>query len=88
MNILLHSAGRTRIVSSQTSLGGDLAGCDGALIETEREPTATVEATLKVSVLEVAAGLGLNEAVTPRGRLDADSKTLAANPYMRANGDG
>jgi hypothetical protein len=42
-------------------------------------PTATVEATLKVRVLEVAAGFGLNEAVTPRGRLGDQSQFLLLN---------
>lgn len=43
-------------------------------------PVAAVELAVSVSVLLPAVGFGLNDAVTPLGRLDAASVTLLANP--------
>ena len=43
-------------------------------------PTAAVPAAVRVRVLVVAVGLGLNDAVTPAGRPDADKLTLPLNP--------
>jgi hypothetical protein len=43
------------------------------------EPTAVVEATAKVTTLELAEDTGLNEAVTPVGMPDAAKVTLPVN---------
>src|ERR1700747_755909 len=43
-------------------------------------PTAAVLAAVRVSVLVVAVGLGLNDAVTPAGRPEADKVTLPLKP--------
>lgn len=44
-------------------------------------PGAAVALAVKVSVLyELAAGFGLNSAVTPLGRFDAERFTLPLNP--------
>lgn len=43
-------------------------------------PVAAELEAVSVSVLVVVAGLGLNPAVTPLGRLEADSVTLPLNP--------
>ena len=43
-------------------------------------PTAEVPAAVRVSVLVVAVGLGLNDAVTPAGRPEADKATLPVKP--------
>jgi len=39
-----------------------------------------VEATAKVTTLEVVDAVGLNEAVTPEGRVDVAKLTLPVNP--------
>ena len=50
------------------------------VIVTGNVPTAAVPAAVRVRVLVVAVGLGLNDAVTPAGRPDADKLTLPLNP--------
>jgi hypothetical protein len=37
--------------------------------------------TLSVSVLMAVAGFGLNDAITPLGRLEADKLTLPVKPF-------
>lgn len=44
-------------------------------------PVAAVVPAIKVSVLAVAAGLGLKEAVTPLGNPDAENATLPLKPF-------
>ena len=44
-------------------------------------PVAAVPLAVNVNVLEAVAGLGLNEAVTPLGRPDADKLTLPLKPF-------
>jgi hypothetical protein len=44
-------------------------------------PVVAVLLAVSVSVLEVAVGFGLNEAVTPFGRPDADKFTLPLKPF-------
>jgi len=44
-------------------------------------PVAAVPLAVNVNVLEAVAGLGLNEAVTPLGRPDADKLTLPVKPF-------
>jgi hypothetical protein len=45
-------------------------------------PVAAVLVAVRVSVLEVvAAGFGLNEAVTPLGRPERDKLTLPLKPF-------
>ena len=44
-------------------------------------PAAAVLLAVRVSVLVVVADAGLNEAVTPLGKPDADKLTLALNPF-------
>lgn len=46
-------------------------------------PTLAVRETLRVSLLLVVAGLGLNEAVTPLGEPEADSVTRLLKPFSR-----
>ena len=48
---------------------------------TELVPEAAVLLAVKVIVLVVVVEAGLNEAVTPLGRPDADKLTLALNPF-------
>src|SRR5713226_6412213 len=43
-------------------------------------PVVAVLLAVSVNVLVVVAGLGLNDAVTPVGRADADKLTLPLNP--------
>lgn len=50
------------------------------LIVTGNVPTTAVPAAVRVRVLVVAVGLGLNEAVTPAGRPEADKVTLPLKP--------
>ena len=50
------------------------------VIVTVNAPTAAVLAAVMVNVLVVAVPLGLNEAVTPAGRPDADKTTLPLKP--------
>ena len=44
-------------------------------------PVVAVLLAAKVSVLVAVAEAGLNEAVTPDGRPDADRLTLLVNPF-------
>ena len=44
-------------------------------------PVATVLPAVSVNVLVLAALLGLNDAVTPLGRPDADKLTLPLKPF-------
>ena len=46
-------------------------------------PTLADLAIFRVSVLLVVAGFGLNEAVTPFGKPEADRVTLLLNPFRR-----
>jgi hypothetical protein len=48
---------------------------------TEAVPVAAVPLAVRVSVLVLDVLLGLNDAVTPLGRPDADKLTLLANPF-------
>ena len=48
---------------------------------TELVPVAAVLLAVRVSVLVVVADAGVNKAVTPLGRPDADKLTLALNPF-------
>jgi hypothetical protein len=43
-------------------------------------PVVAVPLAVRVNVLVVVAGFGLNDAVTPLGRPDADKLTLPLNP--------
>jgi hypothetical protein len=53
---------------------------DSPLIFTIAVPVVAVALAVKVTVLLPVAGLGLNAAVTPAGRLVAESVTLPVNP--------
>ena len=44
-------------------------------------PVVAVPLAVSVIVLVVVAGLGLNDAVTPLGRPEADKLTLPLNPF-------
>jgi hypothetical protein len=44
-------------------------------------PMAAVLLAVSVNVLAVLAGFGLNDAVTPLGKPDADKVTLPPNPF-------
>ena len=44
-------------------------------------PVAAVLVAVRVSELEVVAGFGLNDAVTPLGRPEADKLTLPLKPF-------
>jgi hypothetical protein len=48
---------------------------------TENVPVAAVLVAVRVRVLEAVAGFGLNEAVTPLGRPNADKLTLLLKPF-------
>ena len=48
---------------------------------TEAVPVAAVPLAVRVSVLVLDVLLGLNDAVTPLGRPDADKLTLLAKPF-------
>jgi hypothetical protein len=54
---------------------------DVPVIVTVAVPVGAVLLAVKVSVLVLVAGLGLNDAVTPLGRPDADRLTLLLNPF-------
>jgi hypothetical protein len=54
---------------------------DVPMMMTVNVPVAPVLLALSVSVLAMLAGLGLNEAVTPLGRPDADKLTLPLKPF-------
>jgi hypothetical protein len=54
---------------------------DVPVMVTETVPVVAVLLAVSVSVLEVAVGFGLNEAVTPFGRPDADKFTLPLKPF-------
>ena len=56
---------------------------DVPLMEIPNVPTLADLATFRVSVLLVVAGFGLNEAVTPFGKPEADRVTLLLNPFRR-----
>lgn len=51
------------------------------VIVTVAVPVAALLLAVRVSVLVVVAEAGLNEAVTPLGRPDADKLTLPLNPF-------
>ena len=53
---------------------------DTPVIVTVAVPKVAEPVAVKVSVLGVVAGLGLNMAVTPVGRPEADSRTLPSKP--------
>jgi hypothetical protein len=48
---------------------------------TEDVPVVAVLLAVSVNVLVAVVGLGLNEAVTPLGRPDADKLTLPLKPF-------
>jgi hypothetical protein len=48
---------------------------------TEAAPVVAALVTVSVNVLVAVAGLGLNEAVTPLGKPDADKLTLPLKPF-------
>lgn len=48
---------------------------------TVAEPVLAEPLAVKVSVLEAVAGFGLNDAVTPLGRPDAERVTLPLKPF-------
>ena len=48
---------------------------------TETVPIVAVLLVVSVNVLAVLAGFGLNNAVTPLGRPDADKVTLPPKPF-------
>jgi hypothetical protein len=54
---------------------------DLPMIVTETVPVVAVPLAVSVKVLVVVAGFGLNDAVTPLGRPDADKLTLPLNPF-------
>jgi hypothetical protein len=51
------------------------------MIVTATVPVVAVPLAVSVNVLVAAAGFGLNDAVTPLGRPDADKLTLPLNPF-------
>ena len=53
---------------------------EAPVIVTGNVPTAAVPAAVNVSVLVLAVVLGLNDAVTPAGRPEADRLTLPLKP--------
>ena len=54
---------------------------DVPVMVTETVPVVAVPLAVSVNVLVVVAGFGLNDAVTPLGRPDADKLTLPLNPF-------
>jgi len=54
---------------------------DVPVIVTRNVPLAAAALALSVNVLEAAAGFGLNEAVTPFGKPEAESPTLPVKPF-------
>ena len=54
---------------------------DRPVIVTGTVPMVAVLLAVNVNVLVVVAGFGLNEAVTPLGRPEADKLTLPLNPF-------
>jgi hypothetical protein len=54
---------------------------DVPVIVTVAVPVAAVELAVRVRVLLLEAGSGLNAAVTPLGSPDAESVTLPAKPF-------
>ena len=54
---------------------------DVPVIVTVAVPVVAVSAAISVNVLEVLAGFGLNAAVTPLGRPEAEKVTLPLKPY-------
>jgi hypothetical protein len=54
---------------------------DVPVIVTVTVPVVAVPLAASVSVLVAVAGLGLNDAVTPLGRPDADKLTLSLKPF-------
>ena len=57
---------------------------DVPVIVTAFAPVVAVLLAVKVTVLDVVALAGLNDAVTPLGRPDADNATLPLNPFVGA----
>jgi hypothetical protein len=57
---------------------------DMPVIVTVTVPVVAVPLAVSVSVLVAVAGLGLNDAVTPLGRPDADKVTLSLKPFCGA----
>ena len=57
---------------------------DTPVIVTVDLPSAAPDPTVKVSVLVVVVGFGLNAAVTPFGRPDALNVTLLLKPFVAA----
>jgi hypothetical protein len=54
---------------------------DMPVIVTVKVPVVAALPAASVSVLVAVAGLGLNDAVTPLGRPDADRLTLSLKPF-------
>jgi hypothetical protein len=54
------------------------------VIFTVTAPVVAVEAAVRVSVLVLVPGFGLNAAVIPLGRPDAASVTLPSNPFVES----
>ena len=54
---------------------------DVPVIVTVAVPVAAVTLAVRVSVLLLVAGLGLNAAVTPLGKPDAERVTLPLKPF-------
>jgi len=54
---------------------------DVPMIVTVTVPVLAALSAARVNVLVVVAGLGLNDAVTPLGRPDADKLTLPPKPF-------
>ena len=54
---------------------------DVPVMVTEDAPVVAVLLAVSVNVLVAVVGLGLNEAVTPLGRPDADKLTLPLKPF-------
>jgi hypothetical protein len=53
------------------------------LMVTVTVPVAAAPLAVNVSVLALVVGFGLNDAVTPLGRPDADKLTLPLKPFCR-----
>ena len=54
---------------------------DVPVMVTETVPVVAIPLAVKVNVLVVVAGFGLNDAVTPLGNADADKFTPALKPF-------